>query len=514
MLRRGLTLSALALTVGCASAPSAPPAAHAKPEEVVLKKAAGPVLPSQQAEPTAKLVSYYSEAEPKPITLETVPAGLASRPITLPAVLEVVDRDNPRVAAAREQVFEAYAQWERAGVLWLPSLRAGVNYNKHEGRIQDVLGSNVETSRGAFYSGLGAGAVGAGSPSVPGIYANFHLTDAIFQPKIAAHVTQARTANAQATTNDFALQAAQAYLELLRAVQDRAIAEEVVKHAQALADLTEAYAKTGEGLESDFDRARTELALRRNELLRSEEAMRVASARLAQILSLDPTVVLEPQEPAVVPIRLVGAEAPLPALVAEALSTRPELQESQALVCEAVRRLEREQYAPLVPSVLLGVSYGEFGAGLGGTVGNFGDRFDGDAMLWWELRNMGYGEAAARRQMRSRLEQARWQQVAVMDLVAREVVETHTQVQLREQQIETAEQTVKIARTSYEKNLDRIRNGQGLPLEALQAIQALAQAQRDYLRAVTDFNTAQFALDRAVGQRKAASLAVSGTAEH
>lgn len=419
----------------------------------------------------------------------------------MPAVLEAVDRDNPRVGAARAQVVEAYAVWQRAGVLWLPSLRAGLNFNKHEGRIQDVLGSNVETSRGALYTGLGANTVGAGSPAIPGVYANFHLSDAIFQPRIAGHIVEARNANAQATANDFVLQAAQAYLELLRAAQDRAIAEEVVAHAEQLAKLTEAYAKTGEGLESDYDRARTELALRRNELLRSEEAERVASARLAQLLSLDPTVVLQPQEPAVVPINLIDSTSSANFLVAEALSSRPELQESRALVCEAVRRLQREKYAPLVPSVLLGVSYGEFGAGRGSNLDHFGDRFDGDAVVWWEVRNLGVGEEASQRQMSSRLQQARLQQVAVMDQIAREVVESHTQVTLRRKQIEIAEQTVEVARASYDRNLDRIKNAQGLPIEALQAMQALAQSQRDYLRAVTDYNMAQFALDRALGNR-------------
>jgi outer membrane protein TolC len=272
-----------------------------------------------------------------------------ARPITLPAVLAVVDQDNPQVALARERIWEAYAQWDRAEALWLPSLRAGVNYTKHEGRIQDVLGSNVETSRGALYSGLGANAVGAGSPAIPGLYANFHLSDAIFQPRIAGHIAAAREASAQATANDMLLQAALAYLELLRAAQDHAIAGEIYDHAKKLADLTEAYAKSGQGLEADFDRARTEVSLRANDRLRAEEALRTASARLAQLLSLDPTVLLEPQEPTIAPIELVRGEDSLPALVAQGLASRPEVQESQALVCEAVRRLQREQYAPLVP---------------------------------------------------------------------------------------------------------------------------------------------------------------------
>jgi outer membrane protein TolC len=415
-------------------------------------------------------------------------------------VLTVVDAENPSVAVARERVNEAYAQWDRAEALWLPSLRAGVNYNKHEGRIQDVVGQNIETSRGAFYSGLGANAVGAASPAIPGVYANFHLSDAIFQPKIAEQIAAARQASAQATSNDYLLYAAQAYLELLRAHQERAIAREVAGHARQLSELTKAYADSGEGLESDYDRARTEAALRENELLRAEEAVRSASARLAQLLSLDPAVVLEPQEPAVAPLELIDDDSQASALVAQALTSRPEVQESQSLVCEAVRRLQREQYAPLVPSLLLGVSYGGFGAGVGGNISGYADRFDGDAVAWWEMRNLGLGESAARREMSSRVDQARLRQVALLDQIAREVVEAQAQVELRRKQIDTAKEGVKVASGSYAKNLDRIQNAEGLPLEALQSMQALGQAQRDYLRAVTDYNLAQFSLVRAIGQ--------------
>jgi outer membrane protein TolC len=492
------------LISGCATTPDRkpPPAA---PAPITRTKQAQPPAPDPQAQSSVALVSAeFPEQSPEELQPgEPGPSSdnqpLDGRPITLLSVLEVVDRDNPNVNIARHRLEEAYAQWQRADALWLPSIRAGVNYNKHEGRIQDVVGTNIETSRGALYGGLGANAVGAGSPAIPGIYANFHLADAVFQPRIAAHVADARRANADATVNDYLLQAAQAYFELLRAEQERAIAQEIRELAQKLARLAESYAQTGQGLASDFDRASTELAIRRNDVLRAEESVRVASSRLAQLLRLDPTTPLVPQEPAMVPIHLFQSDEPVQSLVAQGLMARPEVRESRALVCEAVNRLERERYAPLIPSVLLGVSQGGFGAGVGGDIENFADRFDADAVAWWELRNLGRGDAAARGEMRSRVEQARWREVSMLDQIAREVVEAHAQVQSRQRQIEIAQQAVTLARSSYDKNLDRIQNAEGLPLEVLQSLQALAQAQREYLRVVTDYNLAQFTLQRALG---------------
>ena len=136
--------------------------------------------------------------------------------IDLPGALAMTNAINPLVAFMLERVNEADAQAQRASVLWLPSLRAGVNYNEHEGRIQDVAGRIIETSRGSVYTGLGAQAVGAGSPAVPGVFASFHVADALFQPEIADQERCSRSQAAQAAEHDAWLQTVLGYLELLR----------------------------------------------------------------------------------------------------------------------------------------------------------------------------------------------------------------------------------------------------------------------------------------------------------
>jgi outer membrane protein TolC len=90
-------------------------------------------------------------------------------------------------------------------------------------------------------------------------------------------------------------------------------------------------------------------------------------------------------------------------------------------------------------------------------------------------------------------------EVETLDLVAREVVEAHAQAVARKKQIAVAEEGIASAQQSYDRNLNRIRNAQGLPIEVLQSIQALDAARRDYLRALIDYNTAQFRLQRALG---------------
>ena len=168
-------------------------------------------------------------------------------------------------------------------------------------------------------------------------------------------------------------------------------------------------------------------------------------------------------------------------------------------MCEAVERLNRERYAPLIPSVLLGTSYGGMAGGLGSNLKNGSDRLDADAVAYWELRQLGFGEQAARREAQSRITQTRTKQIALMDQIAREIVESHAQAQSRWLQIQSAQEAVSAARDSFNRNWDRIENGQGLPIEVLQSIQALTNAQREYTRAVADYNSAQFTLHRSLG---------------
>ena len=102
--------------------------------------------------------------------------------IDLLTALRLADAGNLQMAFAREQIEQSFARVSSAEVLWLPSLRGGSSYNKHEGQIQDTAGNIMNTSRNQFFSGFGAGANAAASPMFPGVYANFQLADAVFQP--------------------------------------------------------------------------------------------------------------------------------------------------------------------------------------------------------------------------------------------------------------------------------------------------------------------------------------------
>lgn len=420
-------------------------------------------------------------------------------PLNLPSVLAMVGGQHPAVGFARWRVQEAYARLDAAEALWLPTLQAGFSFHRHDGNYQASDGAIIDINRNSFQYGLGAGATGAGTTPAPGLVARFHLADAIFQPKVAQKTAWARGHRAKSVVNDQLLAASVAYVNLLAAHQDISILSESRRRVLELSKLTDDYATAGEGLRADAERLNTEVALNESRLVASRENAAVASARLAREISLDGGSTIVPMDAIVVPIDLVDEAADATSLVFSALANRPELKESQALVAAACDAYRREKYSPFIPSVLLGMSTGGFGGGTGNNLDNVNGRYDLDAMMTWQVRNLGFGEKAARRQSAARVQQAKFEKLRVMDQIVAEVSESNSQLRFRRQQIEIAKRAIEAASRSHRLNLERIRDGQGLPLEVLQSVQALEVAHRAYLTAVVDFNRAQLELQRAMG---------------
>ncbi len=199
--------------------------------------------------------------------------------MNLPTALALVAGDHPVVGYAQWRVREAYAQLDRAQVLWLPSIGAGFSAHRHDGAYQAVDGSIVDINSNSYQYGLGAGAVAAGTTPRPGLVAQFHLADAIFLPKAAQRTAWARGHAASATLNQQLLTASLAYVDLLDAHQDSRILAESRSRVAGLAKITQDFAEAGQGLKADAERLRTELALIDSRLISAKERCVVNSSR-------------------------------------------------------------------------------------------------------------------------------------------------------------------------------------------------------------------------------------------
>jgi outer membrane protein TolC len=461
----------------------------------------------KEASLSADSLLTQAQHEEKASSPSLLPKGEAAstdrHPIDLTTALRLAGANNLQIALAAERIRQAQARLEGAEVQWLPSLNAGAGYNRHTGRVQDTRGEVVETERNALFVGGGpnfgpASLTGPAGPPAR-LFLGLPLADVFFGPLAERQQLQATNAALATTFNDTLLQVAQAYLDLVFAESQVSIAVEAVKNAQELLRLVESRVRAGTAPPADGLRAQAELAERQRQKFQSEEAVRVASAELVRLLRLDPAVVLFAVEGEPVPLCLVDADAPLPALLAQGIASRPELAEHRALVNATLERLRQEQWRPWFPTMQVGLSAGGFGGGEGSFFGNFGGRTDLDALLVWELRNLGFGNRALQRERASQHVQAHLAAGQIRDTIASQIARAYYQVQFRQRQVEAARTQVKAAAEAVPLNFKGITGGELRAIEGQQAVQTLAFARSQYLAAVIDYNRAQFQLLRALG---------------
>ncbi|MBN9121730.1 MAG: TolC family protein, partial [Planctomycetes bacterium] len=446
-------------------------------------------------------------------------------PIDLGSALQLAGVESPELLLARARVSEVVAQRQFAAAQLLPNLNLGTNYDQHRGPLQQSNGNILPVNRDALYFGLGANAVAAGSVNIPGLNYNLNVGEGWFGFLVARQRVTTARATSEAVRNDVLLRVCLAYLDLLRGDARRAIVAKNRTEAAELARLTAVYAQRGQGRQADADRAAVELQKRDAELAQAEADTLTASARLAELLNLDPSTRFRPIDGWAVPAPLVPDPVPLPDLLAIALMQRPELAARRSEVRSTLYELSLAKVLPFSPNVILGFSAGGFGGGsnlisspqgfvagngqlqTGPRFGNFDGRSDFDVVVFWTFRNLGVGNVALVRAADSRVKQMRLRELEAVNVVRREVAQAKARVDARLLQIEAGEKAVRISSDAYTEDLTRIRGGQGLPLEVVDSMRLLARSRLEYLEAIIEYNRAQFQLWVALGRPPANALA-------
>ena len=459
---------------------------------------------AQMAGDTAGVPGGTLAPSPRPVPSIPQPLSEKPLPINLPTALRLANVQPIDIALASQRVQLAAAQLERARVLWLPTVLMGVDYFRHDGRIQDVGGNLFDTSKSSFMVGAAPIAV-------------FAFSDAFFEPLAARQVARARAADVQTARNDSLLAVAEAYFSVQQARGELAGAEDAARRAEDLVRRAQELVPGGVVADVEVVRARTEAARRRQAVTAARERWRIASADLVRVLRLEPSALIQPLEPPHLQVTLISPNCLVDELIPVALTNRPELAAQQALVQATLQHLRQERLRPLVPSVLLrGASTnpagtlagGVFGGGLNESLNHFGARGDFDVQVLWELQNLGFGNRARVNERRAENELAVLDLFRIQDRVAAEVVQAYAQAQSAASRVADAEREVKDAIDSANKNLAGLgqtnKVGNVLipvirPQEVLAAVQALALAYTEYYGAIADYDRAQFRLYRALG---------------
>jgi outer membrane protein TolC len=490
----GLAIGLAALGTGCISAPPYP-----DPHSTTFVDGIPNPLPEPVVRAAAKEPIGTKDAKPsEPARLRPAYAQLETLPIDLPTVIRLVDEKSPAIGVAQARVREAQARLASANVQWLPNLSVGAAYLRFDGQTQNQRGEIFGVSRANLFAG--------GGPAL-----NWDFAEAIYRPLIERRLTAAESFRERAALLGTELDAVSAYLDLVQVHAQLEINADTIQKAEAM--LTAAKNARDAKLDrsaGDVNRAASEVLFRKAERLDLESRVGVASARLGRLLLLPPNVKLIPADSAVAPVVLIDPATTLDDLMTSALANRPDLAANREAIAAAWARVRRQERGPLLPKLTIVNQTGTFGGGLNDDLSKFEARNALSAQLYWEVRNLGFGNRADAAERRAQLEQAQFQWVEAQARATADIVEAAQIAAAKYESLELAETAIREASELYRINKEGTLNvvdAKNLfdALRPLQAIQVLNQARSSYLAAVIEFNRSQYRLFTLIGNAPASA---------
>jgi outer membrane protein len=284
----------------------------------------------------------------------------------------------------------------------------------------------------------------------------------------------------------------QSYYALLQAKRNREVSQEVVEQFQQHLEQARAFFEIGTKPKFDVTKAEVDLSNARLNLLRAENAFRLAQVALNNAIGF-------PEAPEYEIARLTSfqrVEVNLEETVRKAYDRRPDLQSI------LVRKRSQEQTIELArrgyyPSVSGNASYGW---------GSSGGYFPLDQ--GWSLGAQlniplftGYLTKYQVDEARSNLEILAANETLLRQTIYQDVRQAWLNMREAADRIVVAELSVRQAEENLELANGRYASGVGSPIEVTDALVATSNAKTSHIAALYDYKVAQAALERAVGEK-------------
>ncbi len=406
--------------------------------------------------------------------------------IDLPTVLRLAGANSLELAYVREKVHEAYALAGMAEEKFWPTAGPILAFRRHEGLTQATEGAFLEVDKQQTFAGLGA-------------RLRWDLGDAIFSTLSASQRYESHKSLLDAARESVLMEAALAYYELLREHLRAQVSGQSAEVSGKLAAELDASVQAGRGFRGDMLGARVQSAASRLQLLRSREAIQLASIRLGALLRLAPGIELEPAEAVPGPLELVSLSSADAELLKEALDRRPEVRQAEAEMVAHRHDRSAAGWGPLLPEIQVDAAAG----GLGAVPSDLESTEVYAVTLGWRLGSGGLFDPARRRLAESRVRQAEIQLERVRQRISEEVLSSLARVRAKAGQVKLADQAVRDAVEALDLTRERQSRQIGLPLEVLRAEEALTRARLDHYTAMIDYSQSQLRAFTHIGRRHA-----------
>ena len=406
------------------------------------------------------------------------------RLLTLKESIQLALERNLGVQVAKEEITFARERRKEARTGFLPKFLADYSYRRPSEKTITFGGQKFENEDQNQYSLTGTVA----QP----LFTGFETLSTYQLADMGLDVAKIQL---ERTRLDLILRVKEAYLEIVRADKIREVAEQSVKQLQEGVRVADNFVKVGLSPKIDLLDAETRLGQAELQLIRAMNDLRVARARLNNILR-------EPIDTSFAVVDILTTEPYKRSYQSSqqiALQHRPELLEAKKNVEIAEKEItlvESDYY----PDITLSVNYYRRGDDPTVDGSEFVDREEWDivAGATWTFFEWGKTRYAANQQ-RARLRQAKEDFEQIQDSILLEVKTAYLTLQAAEEGIRVAQKQVVSAEENFRISQERYKEQVATATEVLDAQTRLTEAKTNYTDALVIFNLAQANLVRAMG---------------
>lgn len=423
-------------------------------------------------------------------------------PINLEKVLELGGADNLTIKEYKERQELSLAELSKAKEWWLPEVYAGLQTQQYWGAAQNSDGRFfLEVNKQSLWGGLG-------------LNANWDFADGIYNAKSANLRNQASQYLSQAESNQQLLKMINTYYELMTAQLNYNAYQNLVSQSDSIVQQIQIQVEGGLLYQSELLLAKSNKNHLKVEMLNAKKAYNNASASLKKLLNIEQNVKFAIADESLLPLDfnadLPAGQAGLVAVEDSVYLNRPEYKANE-IQFQALK-MERKKYTTglLIPELNIG-TYGSY---FGRINGNVSPMFPAqypetqqlyptqalNVSLMWKipLAALTYQGDKKSFDSKMRLNEIEAEQFKVQ--INEEIVNATSDLQLGKEQIEITKEALDFTTEALNQSIERQKLGTAKPFEVFQAQQFFLQAQLDYLKAVSNYNKAQYALKVAKGE--------------
>jgi outer membrane protein TolC len=415
--------------------------------------------------------------------------------INLEEVLKLAGADNLTIEEYQSRQTLALAELEKAKEWWLPSIYGGIQTHQLSGATMNSNGVYfLDVNRNSLWLGLGAAV-------------NLDFAKGIHSKNAAQYQLQASAFHTEVEKNKILLECIAAYYDMITTRSNYLAYKGLVAQSDTIIQQIEVKVLAGMLFESELLLAKSNKNHLRVAMLNAEINQNKASSKLQLLLNLKPGVKLVIAESALLPldysIELIDPSDSI-------FKNRPEIKANELEISALNEKILIHTRGLWIPKLSIGANASYFGRIYGQVTPADPISYPNPTQLYptasfntsliWDIPLGAWTHQGDEKRHIGMIQLKQLEGMQYEAQINNEVRLATLQIQSGKTQIDIAKEGLELTTKALSQSMDRQSQRTAKPFEVFQAQQFYLQAQIDYLKAVSEFNKAQFSLKVAKGE--------------